>query len=77
MFYMEGDSVDERYIMTSELAYELTGLKKFTEYIVWVIAHNANGPGSASEEVSIKTLSDIPSEAPQNVSVEAGSSTVF
>lgn len=37
---------------------------------------NENGMGSASEEVVTRTLSDVPSEPPQNVTVEPGSSTV-
>lgn len=74
MFYMEGDSTDERYIVTSDLSYEVSGLKIFTEYNIWVIAFNENGAGSASEEVTVKTLSDVPSEPPLNVTVEAANS---
>ncbi|XP_069703629.1 neogenin isoform X2 [Periplaneta americana] len=75
MFYMEGDSVEEHHVVTSDQQYELTGLAKFTEYSVWVVAFNQNGAGSSTEEVVARTLSDVPSEAPQNVTLEASSST--
>jgi hypothetical protein len=51
-------------------------LKKYTEYIVWVVAYNYNGAGANSEEVTVRTLSDVPSEPPTNVTLEAASSTV-
>lgn len=63
-------------MVTSELQYELVDLNKFTEYSVWVVAFNQNGPGSSTEEVVCRTLSDVPSEPPQNVTLEASSSTV-
>lgn len=63
-------------MVTSELQFELVDLNKFTEYSVWVVAFNQNGPGSSTEEVVCRTLSDVPSEPPQNVTLEASSSTV-
>ena len=63
-------------MLTSQQSIEVTDLNKFTEYCFWVIAMNENGMGSASEEVVTRTLSDVPSEPPQNVTVEPGSSTV-
>lgn len=63
-------------MVTSDLEYELVGLNKFMEYSVWVVAVNQNGPGSSTEEVVCRTLSDVPSEPPQNVTLEASSSTV-
>jgi len=74
--FVQGDSAEEHHVVTSDLLYELTGLSKFTEYIVWVVAFNQNGPGSSTEEVACRTLSDVPSEPPQNVTLEATSSTV-
>jgi hypothetical protein len=62
--------------VTSDLRYELADLDKFMEYSVWVVAVNQNGPGSSTEEVVARTLSDVPSEPPQNVTLEASSSTV-
>lgn len=76
LFFLESDSSKENYIMTSELTVEVSELNKFTEYCFWVIAINENGLGSASDEVIVRTLSDVPSDPPQNVTVEAGSSTV-
>lgn len=73
---MEEDSPEESHVYTSKTFYELNGLKKFTEYCIWVTALNSNGPGSPSEEVTVRTLSDIPSEPPMNVTVEPASSTV-
>ncbi|XP_021933563.1 neogenin isoform X2 [Zootermopsis nevadensis] len=75
MFYMEGDSAEEHHVVTSDLQFELMGLNKFTEYSVWVVAFNQNGPGSSTEEVVCRTLSDVPSDPPQNVTLEASSST--
>ena len=74
--FAQGDSAEEHHVVTSELQYELVNLNKFTEYSVWVVAFNQNGPGSSTEEVMCRTLSDVPSEPPQNVTLEASSSTV-
>ena len=74
--FAQGDSAEEHHVVTSELQYELVDLNKFTEYSVWVVAFNQNGPGSSTEEVVCRTLSDVPSEPPQNVTLEASSSTV-
>jgi hypothetical protein len=73
---VQGDSTEEHHVVTSDLQYELLGLNKFTEYSVWVVAFNENGQGSSTEEVVYRTLSDVPSEPPQNVTLEASSSTV-
>ncbi|PSN38934.1 hypothetical protein C0J52_08943 [Blattella germanica] len=75
LFYMEGDSAEEHHVETNDHKYELTGLNKFTEYSVWVVAFNMNGAGPSTEEVVARTLSDVPSEPPQNVTLEASSST--
>lgn len=74
--FVQGDSAEEHHVVTSELQFELVDLNKFTEYSVWVVAFNQNGPGSSTEEVVCRTLSDVPSEPPQNVTLEASSSTV-
>ncbi len=54
----------------------LTNLRKFAEYSVRVVAYNSNGPGLSTAEVVQRTLSDVPSEPPQNVTLETASSTV-
>jgi hypothetical protein len=74
--FAQGDSAEEHHVVTSELQFELADLNKFTEYSVWVVAFNRNGPGSSTEEVVCRTLSDVPSDPPQNVTLEASSSTV-
>ncbi|XP_063237445.1 neogenin isoform X2 [Bacillus rossius redtenbacheri] len=73
--YIEGDSAEEHHVETTALRYKLDRLRKYTEYSLWVVATNQNGPGAGSEQVLVRTLSDRPSEPPQNVSVEAVSST--
>ena len=54
----------------------LTGLQKFKEYSFRVVAYNSNGPGLSTAEVVTRTLSDVPSQPPQNVTLETASSTV-
>lgn len=61
---------------TSELNYYLKNLNNFTEYNIWISAFNQNGPGTASEEITVRTYSDVPSAPPMNVTLEAASSTV-
>lgn len=79
MFYsfcFQGDSDEEHKIETKFEEFELTGLAKFTDYNVWVVAANENGDGASTEELTVRTLSDVPSEPPQNVTLEPSSSTV-
>ncbi|KAI5727214.1 hypothetical protein M8J76_016252 [Diaphorina citri] len=61
------DTSVERHVVTPQLSYELTGLSHFTLYSIWVVAHNGNGAGTTSQELSVQTLSDKPSEPPANV----------
>nr|CAD7586915.1 unnamed protein product [Timema genevievae] len=75
LYFMEGDSAEEHHVVTAERQYELKDLGKFTEYSLWVVAFNQNGPGSSTEEIVGRTLSDVPSEPPQNITLEATSST--
>ncbi|XP_076322719.1 neogenin-like isoform X3 [Tachypleus tridentatus] len=75
LYYMEAGTSTEHQITTTETNYIIRHLKKFTEYSFWVVAINKNGPGVSTDEVSARTYSDTPSETPQNVSVEASSST--
>jgi hypothetical protein len=53
-----------------------TGLMAFREYTFHVVAVNGNGEGMSTREISAKTFSDKPSEAPQNATLETASSTV-
>ncbi|XP_055934961.1 neogenin-like isoform X2 [Argiope bruennichi] len=76
LFYMEEGASEEREVSTTEAtSHTLRGLRKFTDYNFWVAAFNANGQGLNSEEVTVKTLSDVPSDTPQNVTIEASSSS--
>ena len=59
----------------SPLQFHLTDLREYVEYTFWVSAFNANGEGAFSEEITARTHSDLPSDPPQNVSLEADSST--
>ena len=54
----------------------LEDLRIFTEYFIWVVSLNENGPGANSEQVRVTTLSDSPTDTPHNVSIEPASSTV-
>uniref|UniRef100_A0AAY4AD51 DCC netrin 1 receptor n=1 Tax=Denticeps clupeoides TaxID=299321 RepID=A0AAY4AD51_9TELE len=51
-------------------SYKMEGLKKFTEYSLRVLALNRFGPGVSTDDMVITTLSDVPSSAPQNISLE-------
>lgn len=49
---------EEREVTTTETSHTLRGLRKFTDYNIWVAAFNANGAGRNSDDVTVKTLSD-------------------
>ncbi|XP_077483966.1 neogenin protein frazzled isoform X8 [Amblyomma americanum] len=66
---------EEKRVTTTETWYHLRNLKKYTEYNIWITAVNQNGSGISSEETLARTFSDAPSDVPQNVSLEAASST--
>lgn len=77
LFYMQVGSVEEHEVVTSHTSHLIHGLKPHTEYSVWVVAFNENGPGSSTEEATARTWSDVPSDTPQNVVAEPASSSVF
>ncbi|XP_064598583.1 cell adhesion molecule Dscam1-like [Liolophura sinensis] len=54
--------------------YIISGLEKFTKYLVNIRAYNSRGAGPTSEDVSVLTLEDVPSQPPQNVVAEPSSS---
>lgn len=46
-------------------------MEKNTEYKIRVEAEGQNGAGQTSDTLTIRTLSDVPSAAPQNVRVDS------
>ncbi|KAF7668299.1 hypothetical protein LDENG_00019590 [Lucifuga dentata] len=55
-------------------SYTMTGLKKNNEYSFRVVAYNKHGPGVSTEDVTVRTLSDVPSAPPQNLTLEVQNS---
>ncbi|XP_062868575.1 neogenin 1a [Trichomycterus rosablanca] len=70
VYYMEKGLGNEKDVDVSGLSYTMTGLKKFTEYNFRVVAYNKHGPGVSTDDVSVRTYSDVPGAAPQNLTVE-------
>lgn len=72
----QADASDEFYRNTTDLSYTLENLNMFQEYNIWVVGHNENGAGTTSDEVTVRTYSDVPTKPPENITLEAASSTV-
>uniref|UniRef100_A0A8C4UNC6 Netrin receptor DCC n=1 Tax=Falco tinnunculus TaxID=100819 RepID=A0A8C4UNC6_FALTI len=70
LFCTETATGKEQNVEVDGLSYRLEGLKKFTEYTLRFLAYNRYGPGVSTEDVTVTTLSDVPSAMPQNVSLE-------
>uniref|UniRef100_A0A8C1LF91 Neogenin 1a n=1 Tax=Cyprinus carpio TaxID=7962 RepID=A0A8C1LF91_CYPCA len=70
IYYMEKGMDSEQDLEVNTLSYSMTGLKKFTEYSFRVVAYNKHGPGVSTEDISVRTYSDVPSAPPQNMTVE-------
>ncbi|XP_073725123.1 neogenin isoform X2 [Misgurnus anguillicaudatus] len=75
IFYSEKGQDSEQDTDVTGLSYTMTGLKKFTEYSFRVVAFNKHGPGVSTEDVTVRTLSDVPSAPPQNLTLEVLNST--
>ncbi|TRY91464.1 hypothetical protein DNTS_027213 [Danionella cerebrum] len=75
LYYSERGQDTEQDTEVSGQSYTLTGLKSFTEYGFRVVAYNKHGPGVSTEDVMARTLSDVPSAAPQNLTLEVLNST--
>lgn len=74
--FQTSKSIEHR-VDTTKLVYRLNNLRPYTEYSIWVVAVNENGRGAATEELNVVTYSDIPTEPPQNVTIEPSSTVCF
>uniref|UniRef100_A0A8C3AV45 DCC netrin 1 receptor n=1 Tax=Cyclopterus lumpus TaxID=8103 RepID=A0A8C3AV45_CYCLU len=70
LLWTESPSAKEQSVEVSGLNYKMEGLNKFTEYTVRVLAINRYGPSTAPGAASVTTQSDVPSAAPQNITLE-------
>uniref|UniRef100_A0A2S2PN96 Neogenin n=1 Tax=Schizaphis graminum TaxID=13262 RepID=A0A2S2PN96_SCHGA len=75
LFYMKDSTSEEQFIITKYTEREISDLSPYTKYKIWVVAYNQNGPGMKSLEVVVLTRPSAPSQPPQNIVVEAISST--
>ncbi|KAM8743669.1 netrin receptor DCC isoform 1-T1 [Acanthopagrus schlegelii] len=70
LLWTESPSGKEQSVEVNAGNYKMDGLNTFTEYTVRVFAINRYGPGTASETARVTTQSDIPSAAPQNITID-------
>ncbi|XP_063737566.1 neogenin 1a [Eleginops maclovinus] len=74
LFYTDKSFDNEQDVDVDIQSYTLTGLKKNTEYSFRVVANNQHGPGVSTDDVVVRTLSDVPSAPPQNLTLEVQNS---
>ncbi|CAJ1049280.1 neogenin 1a isoform X13 [Xyrichtys novacula] len=74
LYYTDKSIGKEQDVDTDSQSYTMTGLKKNTEYSFRVVANNKHGPGVSTEDVIVRTLSDVPSAPPQNLTLEVQNS---
>ncbi|XP_013100732.2 neogenin isoform X1 [Stomoxys calcitrans] len=75
IYYSEGDNGPEMFHDSTALDAVLTELRPYTDYTITVVPFNKNGMGDPSNEIRVKTFSSMPSEPPNNVTLEVTSST--
>ncbi|XP_059173619.1 neogenin-like isoform X2 [Physella acuta] len=75
LIYYMVKSGSENQISTKETSVTLNKLQKFREYSFRVEANNENGRGVSTSEVFARTYSDVPTDTPQNFTLELTSST--
>lgn len=73
----------ERTVVTSELKRHFSDLIPFTEYGIRIVAlaaganiESSEGVGTPTEQITVRTLGDVPSASPLNLTLEAQTSTV-
>uniref|UniRef100_A0A3Q4HRT1 Neogenin 1 n=1 Tax=Neolamprologus brichardi TaxID=32507 RepID=A0A3Q4HRT1_NEOBR len=74
LYYTDKSVGKEQDIDVDGQSYSMAGLKKNTEYSFRVVANNRHGPGVSTEDVVVRTLSDVPSAPPQNLTIEVQNS---
>ncbi|XP_059203801.1 neogenin 1a isoform X7 [Centropristis striata] len=74
VYYTDKSFGTEQDIDVDLQSYTMTGLKKNTEYSFRVVANNKHGPGVSTDDVVVRTLSDVPSAPPQNLTLEVQNS---
>uniref|UniRef100_A0A4W6F1B5 Neogenin n=1 Tax=Lates calcarifer TaxID=8187 RepID=A0A4W6F1B5_LATCA len=74
LYYTDKSVGNEQDVDIDGQSYTMTGLKKNTEYSFRVVANNKHGPGVSTEDVVVRTLSDVPSAPPQNLTLEVQNS---
>ncbi|KAM7015483.1 neogenin 1a isoform 22-T22 [Tautogolabrus adspersus] len=74
LYYTDKSIGNEQDVDIDSQSYTMTGLKKNTEYSFRVVANNKHGPGVSTDDVVVRTLSDVPSSSPQNLTLEVQNS---
>ncbi|KAM6950486.1 neogenin 1a isoform 2-T2 [Lycodopsis pacificus] len=74
LYYTDKSFGDEQDVDVDSQSYTMTGLKKNAEYSFRVVANNQHGPGVSTDDIVVRTLSDVPSAPPQNLTAEVQNS---
>uniref|UniRef100_A0A8C9Z2N2 Neogenin 1a n=1 Tax=Sander lucioperca TaxID=283035 RepID=A0A8C9Z2N2_SANLU len=74
LYYTDKSVGNEQDVDVDSQSHTMTGLKKNTEYSFRVVANNKHGPGVSTDDIVVRTLSDVPSAPPQNLTLEVQNS---